>query len=188
VRFAPPGGIVNFPSLRVSPDKLKFRVVGPAEAAHPTKERTSPIADLYWHNGIGIETATTNLGRLPLLLAICAFDPEAWCAVVIHSGALEVAGLFRDVASPLREWLLRSVIAGHPIGMQHARWPGPSLEATRDTKMSTSAPKSALGLILDRCELTESSLPDLVPAANSERPTWLVEYLDAAVGRRLGVP
>jgi hypothetical protein len=52
--------------------------------------------------------------------------------------------------------------------------------------MSTSAPNSALGLILDRCELTESSLPELVPAADSERPAWLVEYLEASVGRRLG--
>jgi hypothetical protein len=165
---------------------IKIRVLGAADLAHRTKDGTSAIADLCRDNNIGIETATTNLVRLPLLLAICAFDPEVWSAVVIHSGALQAAGPFRDVTSPIHEWLLRAAIADHPIGIHHAEWSELLLQPVDDAELMAFATAAANGILSDGSISTDSPLPELVPPGNSEGSAWLVEYLEASVGRRFG--
>jgi hypothetical protein len=176
VGFTPLGVVFRLGAWHVPfPGKSAYRILRTADLEHRANDGASAIADLYRDNSVGIETATTNLVRLPLLLAICAFDPAAWCAVVIHSGALEAAGPFRDVASPIQEWLLRAAIAGHSIGIHHAEW----------TELSV-APAPASGIISDDSLSTESALPELVPPGNSDRPAWLIEGLEASAGRRFG--
>jgi hypothetical protein len=143
-----------------------------------TAPKPISIADVYCRNVAGIETATTTLGRLPLAVAMSAFDPDLWCAVVIHPGAVEAAGSFRDVASPLREWLLRAASSGHPIGMHG---PGEGLPS------SEAIPKSeTTGIAADCRLLTESGLPPLVPSARSARPDWLADSLQALAARSFG--
>lgn len=187
VGFTPLGSIFRLstwpPPL---PREKEYYVHQPTDLAHRTKDVTSAIADLYRDNSVGIETATTNLMRLPLLLAICAFDPAAWCAVVIHSGAFEAAGPFRDVASPIQEWLLRAAIARHSIGIHHAEWTGLSFELVDEAELMAFAPTPASGIISDDGLSTESALPELVPPGNSDRPAWLIEGLEASAGRRFG--
>ena len=87
-------------------EKVDDRVDRPP-AVVPAVKKT-PVADICCLDIRGLATATKNLARLPVLLAISAFDPEAWCAVIVHPGAPETAGSFRDGSCPLREWVLGS--------------------------------------------------------------------------------
>ena len=137
-----------------------------------------------------METATTNLVRLPMLLAISAFDPEAWCAVIVHPEALGAAGPFRDVPSPLREWLLRTAIAGQspktfrplrriariPIqvvvvpAMRSRSNADPKnlLEAAHEAGLGPIESEPAGAALLGPCVLQESSLPSLGPESALE--------------------
>jgi hypothetical protein len=187
VGLTPPGGIFRHESLAWSSAfEMDVGVVRPADTAHITKDRTRSLVDVLCLDVIGIETATQNLARLPIHLSICAFDPEAWCAVVLHPGAIEVVGPFRDVVSPLGEWLLRAVNAGHAIGTSHGSEPERLLEATHDAGMGVISPAPAVGFLSKACVLAESMLPELVPAGISEKPAWLAEYLELFAARQFG--
>jgi hypothetical protein len=174
--FAPSGDIIRIDTA------VWHLVVPPADAADSPKGKPSSRADLVCQNVVGIETATTNLGRLPLLVSLYAFDPEAWCIVIIHPGAFEAVGPFRDVASPLREWLLRATHAGHSIGRYPAGSIEPALKSIIPIRRGGSAavaPTSPLSVISDKLVSTRTSLPELVPCEKRRSAAWIVDHLQA---------
>jgi hypothetical protein len=205
--LAPPGGVLRRAGVdwKIAAEEVDERVDRPS-AAVPSAKNETTIADICFLNVTGIETATTNLARLPMLLAISAFDPEAWCTVIVHPGALETAGPFRDAPSPLREWLLRSAVAAHsPTTLRRFRQviripdgivlltgtgrgghsaPKSLLEAAHDAGLGSIEPEPTAGALVGPCTLQESSLPSLGPEIASKTPPWLAEYLQTLTDRQ----
>ncbi|HEX4073695.1 MAG TPA: hypothetical protein VHX68_21125 [Planctomycetaceae bacterium] len=207
VGLAPPGGVLRRAGVTwtIAAEEVGKRV-DQHSAAAPSAKNEATIADICFLNVTGIETATTNLARLPMLLAISAFDPEAWCTVIVHPGALETAGPFRDVPSPLREWLLRAAVAGHsPMTLRRFRQviripdgvvlltgtgkgghsaPKSLLEAAHDAGLGSMEPEPTAGALVGPCVLQESSLPSLGPECASKTPPWLAECLQTLTDRQ----
>ena len=141
-----------------------------------------------------------------MLLAISAFDPEAWCGVIIHPGAFATAGPFREVPSPLREWLLRTAVEDptlttvhhfrriirshinavvfHDLGTRPHRNPKNLLAATHDAGLGPIDSDPTGAALAAPCVLQESSLPSLGPEIASKTPRWLAEYLQTLADRQ----
>jgi hypothetical protein len=168
VAFAPPGSV-----NRQTPSLWEG-----LEPEDRSPDRSRSLADVICHEVVGIETVTANLTRLPLSLAVSAFDSETWCTLVLQSGSLQAAGPFQPLDSPLREWLLRALRAGRPIGTSRESWMGPIVEAGRIDELRTTDVNSIYGFVTGRCGLAESKLPLLVPADISESSNWLAPYLE----------
>jgi hypothetical protein len=143
---------------------------------------TVPMVEVRCGTVVDIETATQNLSRLPRLLAIAAFNPEVWCSVLVHPGAFDAIGPFRDVASPLREWLMQAALKIHKIDIQSGGDPERLLEARSEVIPSPPA----VGLLGEPFALTDSTLPPLVP--QSDQPVWLAKSLQAFEELQFGCP
>jgi hypothetical protein len=182
VGLCPPGGIYRHDSIAKiqAEDKLEF-----ARSAAANKEnQTTPMVELVGGSVRGIGMATRNLGRLPLLLALSAFDLEAWCSVLIHSGAINEIGPFRDVESPLRHWVMHLALNGHAIGHREDLEPERLLEATHDAGLGIISPPATVGHLWSSFMLIDSTLPELAP--QSDQPVWLAETLRTLEERQFG--
>jgi hypothetical protein len=184
VGLVPPGGIYRNEAIAwAMADEMADERVDRPSAVVPAVKKT-PVADICCLDMRGLETATKNLARLPVLLAISAFDPEAWCAVIVHPGALETAGSFRDGLCPLREWVLRVAVLGQIGGCRNAEPIKYLLEATHDAGLGSIEPEPTCGILESPCVLQESSLPSLGPEIASKTPAWLAEYLQTLADRQ----
>lgn len=180
--FTPSGEVVAFePFVSRSPSM-------PADGTSHLKNDSRAVADVIALKVAGIETATSNLSLMHPLLQCCAFDPERWCIVIIHAGALESVGPFRDLSNPLRDWLIRAARAGHSIGQ-----PPPGLVF----RMKPKAPKTPTVLLsltdatlpLQANEASKSvvfPLPELIPDVDASETAWLKEHLEAFDATSLG--
>jgi hypothetical protein len=184
VGLVPPGGIYRNEAIAwaLADEVVDERVDRPSALVSTVK--MTRVADICCLDIRGLETATKNLARLPVLLAISAFDPEAWCAVIVHPEALEVTGGFRDGPSPLHEWLLRTAISGQLGKHDQADVIKLLLEATHDAGLGSIEHKPTCGILESPCVLQDSSLPSLGPEIGSKTPRWLAEYLQTLADRQ----
>jgi hypothetical protein len=184
IGLVPPGGIYRNEAIAwvLADENVDERVDRPS-AVVPAMKKT-PVADICCLDIGGLETATMNLARLPVLLAISAFDPEAWCAVIVHPGAPETTDGFRDGSCPLREWVLRVAVLGQIGNCKNADPIKYLLEATHDAGFGSIEPEPTCGILESPCILQESSLPSLGPEIASKTPVWLAEYLQTLADRQ----
>ncbi len=80
VGLVPPGGIYRNEAIAwAMADEMADERVDRPSAVVPAMKKT-PVADICCLDMRGLETATKNLARLPVLPQRSpAFDPEAWC-------------------------------------------------------------------------------------------------------------
>src|SRR5580704_17904484 len=187
VAFVPPGCVDR---LEVVVDGVRHTVDPSFWIEAPTaglnSDRVNSIAVVSFRTVIGLETVTSNLKRWPVQLGICAFDLEDWSALAMHAGAAAAVGPFREIESPLREWILRAANDGHSIRIGESGFTGPCLEAAHVAETTPVEPERAFGTVVLTGIVTKATLPALIPAPNSEGPSWLAEYLQKFATRQFG--
>jgi hypothetical protein len=149
-----------------------------ADGTWHTEDDPLRVAEVEYYKVSCIETVQSNISSMPHLLACGAIDPDAWSVVIFHPGALDAVGPFRNVSSPLRDWLIRAAYLGR-VGKQTLGNPSlwkSGLNIHQPLAFFTSERPRPLTTNV-RSELSIFPLPHLVPseAANS---SWLAEHLD----------
>jgi hypothetical protein len=130
----------------------------------------------------GIETVQANVALMPPFLACLAIDPGPWSIVIIHPDAVDLVGPFRDVSSPLRDWLLRAFRLGRTIGSSFLSDPSHWKTARfRGFGIFESLPLETA----QPSRLPPFPLPDLV-ATSQENSAWLTTHLEFFDARQLG--
>jgi hypothetical protein len=108
--FTPYGDVVP-----LNPNAKQAPLPSTETSVHQQGEPTA-VAEVAFLRIGGIETVQANVALMPPLLACLAIDPEPWSIVIIHPDAVDLVGPFRDVSSPIRDWLLRAFRLGRTIG------------------------------------------------------------------------
>jgi hypothetical protein len=174
--FMPYGEVV-----RLNPSADQFEA--PSAEVTKTRNESTPVADIAFLKMGRTEALHTNVSLMPPLLACLAIDPEPWSIFILHPKAVDVVGPFRDVSSPLRDWLLRALRLGYAIGaVNFLSGPSPS-------QIARSKGSGIFELLPE--ERTESPslprfpLPELVPTFE-QSSTWLTTHLELFDARQLG--
>lgn len=151
-----------------------------ADGTCHTEDDPLRIAEVEYYKVRGIETVQTNISSMPHLLACCAIDPDPWSVVILHPRALDAVGPFRDVSSPLRDWLIRAARLGRvgkqDLGINPSLWKSGLKIHEPLAFFISERPRSYTTNV--RSELSVFPLPDLVPS-EAENLSWLSEQLDS---------
>ena len=167
--------------IRLKPSA--HQIVAPSAEGSKTSDEPTRVADVAFLKMGRTETVQTNLSLMPLLLACLAIDPEPWSIFIIYPNAVDAVGPFRDISSPLRDWLLRALRLGrtigtinflsHPSHSKTARFPGSGIFELLPQEWTEPS------------KLPRFPLPELIPTAE-QSSVWLTAHLELFEAAQLG--